>query len=340
MLFEVEKYDEEIFDLKSIVNSYLIYNQNIKSISNIPKRLHIDCVVTYRLRALNKIIAEYINVNNFDVTLVHTDRHTEAPFILRFLDTPSLYFDQEILAISYSKYTLPPEKISHPKSIYENLFRKTRKAIDYNNAKNASHIATLSKYMANYISHCYDRESTAIYPGVYTSVFRKSAKTNNNLVLYMGHPDSIWCKIAQSAVDIIRTDIKAKLEVLYANNNTIRVSNDRKLAKHYSSVVALLCTLPFEAFGLKVIESMACETPVLAVNEGGYRETVIDGVTGFLLPRDPKLFAEKIEWLIDNPEEARRMGKAGREHVKKNFTWEKHNKCLEKLLIETANAKK
>ena len=59
----------------------------------------------------------------------------------------------------------------------------------------------------------------------------------------------------------------------------------------------------------------------------------MDGKTGFLLKRDPKEFTEKILYLIKHPEVAERMGKEGRKHVKKNFTWERHNECIEKELL-------
>jgi len=38
------------------------------------------------------------------------------------------------------------------------------------------------------------------------------------------------------------------------------------------------------------MEAAACGTPVVAVCEGGYRETVVDGVTGLLTDRDPEAF--------------------------------------------------
>lgn len=41
-----------------------------------------------------------------------------------------------------------------------------------------------------------------------------------------------------------------------------------------------------EDFGMSPVESMACGVPVIGVDEGGLKETVIDGKTGFLLPKD------------------------------------------------------
>ncbi|HEY9706982.1 MAG TPA: glycosyltransferase, partial [Oculatellaceae cyanobacterium] len=65
----------------------------------------------------------------------------------------------------------------------------------------------------------------------------------------------------------------------------------------------------------------ACGTPVVAVAEGGVRETVIDGVTGWLVERDCEAFVEKLEMLLFSDKMRLSMGQAGVEYVSKNWTW-------------------
>jgi len=55
-----------------------------------------------------------------------------------------------------------------------------------------------------------------------------------------------------------------------------------------------------EDFGITPVEAMAAGKCVLATNEGGYRETVVDGMTGFLLPADANAFATKLRELDDS----------------------------------------
>jgi glycosyltransferase involved in cell wall biosynthesis len=83
--------------------------------------------------------------------------------------------------------------------------------------------------------------------------------------------------------------------------------------------VGALCTF-VEGFSNSIMEYMALGKPVVATDGGGTRELVIDGVTGFLVPAsDPAALAAKIEYLLDNPTIARRMGSAGETRLRREF---------------------
>ena len=87
-----------------------------------------------------------------------------------------------------------------------------------------------------------------------------------------------------------------------------------------------------ETFGVAVLEASAMEIPVVVSQIGGLPEVVQDGVTGFLVPpRDVIAIAQKIELLTSDEELRRRMGKAGREFVKKNYEWNENAKIMEQL---------
>ncbi|MFN0095690.1 MAG: glycosyltransferase [Dehalococcoidia bacterium] len=93
------------------------------------------------------------------------------------------------------------------------------------------------------------------------------------------------------------------------------------LPTYYSA--ADLCVVPsyYESFGLVAVEAMACGTPVVASRVGGLVSTVVDGVTGFLIPwRCPEPFAEKMELLLANPELRANFSAAARRSVER-FRW-------------------
>jgi alpha-maltose-1-phosphate synthase len=87
--------------------------------------------------------------------------------------------------------------------------------------------------------------------------------------------------------------------------------------------VVIYTTIGQEPFGLVPVEGMACGNPVVVTNSGGMVESVIDGETGFIIPRDeetlPEALAERVTQLLRNPELRGRMGARGRRRVEEHF---------------------
>jgi D-inositol-3-phosphate glycosyltransferase len=77
----------------------------------------------------------------------------------------------------------------------------------------------------------------------------------------------------------------------------------------YRSADVVAATPWYEPFGLTALEAMACGVPVVASAVGGLADTVVDGVTGDLVPpRDPALLGAALRRLITD--EGRRMSYA------------------------------
>ncbi len=78
-----------------------------------------------------------------------------------------------------------------------------------------------------------------------------------------------------------------------------------------------------EGFGISFIEAAACGKPAIAGASGGTAAAVLDNQTGFLVdPSDPHALADRIRFMLDNPDVAKQMGRRGRERVERNFDWE------------------
>ena len=87
-----------------------------------------------------------------------------------------------------------------------------------------------------------------------------------------------------------------------------------------------------EAFGLVTIEAMACGKPVIGTNVGGIPDTIIEGLTGFLVsPRDPSGLSEKIVLLLKSCQLRGEMGRAGKETVNRRFNMEERIKRIVRL---------
>lgn len=91
-----------------------------------------------------------------------------------------------------------------------------------------------------------------------------------------------------------------------------------------------------ESFGVSAVEAMACEVPVVASDADGFREVMEDGVTGFLVKKhNSDGLCEKLLTLAGNPGLRARMGRAGRERVKKLYDWNNNVTAMENALAET-----
>lgn len=77
----------------------------------------------------------------------------------------------------------------------------------------------------------------------------------------------------------------------------------------------------WEGLPLTVLEAMRAGLPVVASDVGGVSEAVVDGETGFLVPRgNVGVLRERIIRLVESPELRLRMGRAGRLRYERYFT--------------------
>ncbi len=96
-----------------------------------------------------------------------------------------------------------------------------------------------------------------------------------------------------------------------------------------ASVIAVPSVWP-EPFGLVGLEAMTCGKPVVAFATGGIPDWLVDGVSGFLVPvKQVDQMAEKISFLLQNPDHARQMGLKGQEIAQVRFPRAAH---FQKLL--------
>jgi glycosyltransferase involved in cell wall biosynthesis len=102
----------------------------------------------------------------------------------------------------------------------------------------------------------------------------------------------------------------------------------------------LLLAVPwYEPFGITPLEAMAAGLPVVATEVGGLRDTVVDGVTGRLVPpRRPDVLARVLAGLLADPPGRLAMARAGRERVVARYGWntvaEQTEACYRSVLGE------
>jgi glycosyltransferase involved in cell wall biosynthesis len=90
------------------------------------------------------------------------------------------------------------------------------------------------------------------------------------------------------------------------------------------SADAVVCVPWYEPFGIVPLEAMACGRPVVASAVGGIQDTVVDQVTGLLVPpRRPDALASALRTLLAAPTQALAFGIAGRDRVLARYGWDR-----------------
>jgi glycosyltransferase involved in cell wall biosynthesis len=151
-------------------------------------------------------------------------------------------------------------------------------------------------------------------------------------------PESVRPKLA-----IVTNGAPQEKEYMYKLAEEYRVMveivdkpDDSEIVNLYNKALVTICAYIMEPFGLVPLESMACGTPVIAVKEGGLRETVVHQKTGLLVDRNTQLLAQALSNLLENGNLREEYGKNAREYVIRNWTWQKSIKQLEEYLMMAA----
>ena len=191
---------------------------------------------------------------------------------------------------------------------------------DQQSVRNIDTIVTNSKNVQIRIRNTYSRDAEVIYPPVDTSRFRCTLYGNFWLSVNRLYPE----KRIEIQVEAFRNIPTENLIIVggyaegdhaseYAKkikknlpDNVIMLGEvpEDRLIDLYARCRGLICTALDEDFGLTPLEAMASGKPVLAVDEGGFRETVTKE-TGMLVKPSQVNIVNAIKTLNRNPESYR-----------------------------------
>jgi glycosyltransferase involved in cell wall biosynthesis len=97
----------------------------------------------------------------------------------------------------------------------------------------------------------------------------------------------------------------------------------------YRSADLLVAAPWYEPFGLTPLEGMACGVPVIGTNVGGIADTVVDGLTGDLVPpRDPRALGTTIRRLLADKVRRFAYATAALDRIRSRYSWKR---CAEQL---------
>ena len=182
------------------------------------------------------------------------------------------------------------------KSFFYKSFVSWLRRWDVATSKNVHYFIANSRHIQQRIKSSYGRESTVIYPPVRVSKFTLNEAPRKDYYLCLGRfvpykKTDMVIRAFQQMPDKQLVLIGAgwgtkEFSYLLSNSPNIKwlgYQEDEALIQHMREAKACIFAAK-EDFGIMCVEVQACGTPVLALDYGGYKETVVDGESGYLFP--------------------------------------------------------
>jgi len=177
------------------------------------------------------------------------------------------------------------------KGVIAKLFINYLRKWDLKSASNVDFFIANSHHIAEKVKRIYKREATVIYPPVDTDKFEIGNQkedyylTASRMVPYKKLDmvvEAFNHMPGKKLVVIGSGPEKDKIKSIAASNIEIVGHQDKEALKLFMQKAKAFVFAAEEDFGIIVVEAMACGTPVIALNKGGAKESVIIGTTGLL----------------------------------------------------------
>jgi glycosyltransferase involved in cell wall biosynthesis len=324
-----------------------------------------------RMRAFDEACrrcAREIEAGDFDLLFANSALYYNVPYVMRHLRTKKVLYLQEPCRFMYEARPILPWVSGAPEDLGRaHLFQPRRVLADYPNlqtlrlqakqewlnARACDHILVNSYFSRESILRAYGVDAKVCYLGVDTTLFRDLGLPRERFVVGLGsfdpvkgidlavksvallpepRPPLVW--IANSGNEVYK-NTTSELARSLGVELRIRVAiSDAELVATLNKAALLLYTSRLEPFGFAPLEANACGLPVVGIAEGGIRETVQDGVNGFLVEPEAESIARAAGRLLQDPALARQMGEKAAANVRRSWNVESSIDRLETILLQ------
>jgi glycosyltransferase involved in cell wall biosynthesis len=300
--------------------------------------------------------AQEIEAEPWDVLFTNTCRGFGAPFLGRYTSLPKILYLQEPHRPLYEPLPrLPwvalPEEVQRDwsfrgvktrlRDLADVASARLRGREEQINAKAHDQILVNSLFSREAVLRAYGVDSRVCYLGIDTSLFRDLSLPRERVVVGLG--SIVSAKNVELAIraigampnprpplhwigNMVDGPFPAKMnklaEELEVDFRITVMASDEELVEILNRASAMIYAPRLEPFGMAPLEANACGCPVVAVAEGGVRETIEPGRNGFLAVSDPVAVAEQLSRLLEDPALAERMGREAQELVRTKWNLE------------------
>jgi len=233
---------------------------------------------------------------------------------------PNMWYCNTPTRTFYDQYPSVILKLSFFKRLIARVWIVTHRFFDQRSIRNVDTIAANSENIKGRVMQFYQRDSTVIYPGIDTSRFLCIEYGDYWLSVNRLYPEKrielqieTFRRLADeklliaggvTAGDHASVYVQNIMQDLPPNVTILGEVSEEKLIDLYARCKALLCTAVDEDFGLTPLEAMASGKPVVAVDEGGFRETMTPE-TGVLIRPEVNAIIDAVSAVGTNPEKYR-----------------------------------
>jgi glycosyltransferase involved in cell wall biosynthesis len=229
---------------------------------------------------------------------------------------------------------------------------QARAELEY--AKQFDRILVNSVFSRETILRTYNLEAKVCYLGINSDYYKPTGEQKEDIVVGLGtiyHAKGVDRAIR--AIGTIAEDIRPELIWIGNGASEWELQDYQRLAKglgvrftpqihisdnevisYLSRATAMIYTSRLEPFGLAPLEANACGTPVVGIAEGGVKETIRNGINGFLAcDDDPFVIGELLSRFCKDRQLALDMGKQARQHVIESWNMKTCADNIEKNLL-------
>jgi glycosyltransferase involved in cell wall biosynthesis len=215
---------------------------------------------------------------------------------------------------------------------------------DQCSVQNLDQVVAISETVQRRIKDFHGRSSQLIYPPVDTKRFQFKEYGDFWLSVNRIYPEKridlqfeVFQKLPEERLVVVggyaEGDHAAKyyeklVKDIPDNVDMRGAVSEEELMELYEKCKGLICTAKDEDFGLTPLEAMASGKPVVAVNEGGFKETVIQGKTGLLVEANRDELVRAIKEISKDPQQYRDACKTRAEDFDTSIFLEKIKKII------------